>query len=100
MTDLEKLLQMDSVDNISDELLAAYIDGNTIPIESMLVQNAAELDPNIAEVIDLTSDMVQFSDFNEHNLGIEINSLLKSFGSPDSKLDSNKVNFENFNKFL
>ena len=37
MTDLDKLLQMASADNISDELLAAYIDGNTTAEENEII---------------------------------------------------------------
>ena len=39
MTDLDKLLQMASSDIVSDELLAAYIDGNTTAEENTFIPN-------------------------------------------------------------
>lgn len=42
--------------DISDELLAAYIDGNTTQEESMLVSKAINQDSFLAEIVDIVND--------------------------------------------
>jgi len=42
---------------ISDELLAAYLDGNTTEAETLEVLNAAKDDPNLREVLDIALDL-------------------------------------------
>lgn len=43
-------------DNISDELLAAYIDGNTTDEENAFVENHISDDPALAELVDIAQD--------------------------------------------
>ena len=43
-------------DNISDEMLAAYIDGNATPEESIMIQNALGSDELLTEAIDIAND--------------------------------------------
>jgi hypothetical protein len=47
-------------DNISDEMLAAYIDGNATPEESIMIQNALGSDELLTEAIDIANDCVPF----------------------------------------
>jgi hypothetical protein len=42
--------------NISDEMLAAYIDGNATPLECLIIDNAIN-DEDITEVVDIISDI-------------------------------------------
>lgn len=47
-------------ENISDEILAAYIDGNTTPEAFSLIENALASDSMLSESLDLISDTVTF----------------------------------------
>ena len=49
---------MDSA--ISDELLAAYIDGNTTESENALIENALNGDSMLSEACEIASDSVSF----------------------------------------
>ena len=51
-------------DNISDEILAAYLDGNADAEETLLVESLLGNDPMISEVIDIVNDM--------NNLGLSM----------------------------
>lgn len=56
MIDLDKLIQQDALGNISDELLAAYIDGNTTEAENVFIEQnspAEELN-TLSELLDDT----------------------------------------------
>ena len=44
-------------DNISDEMLAAYLDGNANMEECSLIQNQMESDSMLSEVIDIVNDI-------------------------------------------
>ena len=48
---------MENKNNISDELLAAYLDGNTNESETLEVLNALKSDPDLQEVFDLALDL-------------------------------------------
>lgn len=48
-------------DTISDEMLAAYIDGNATPEENAIIQNALGSDESLAEVIDVVHDSIPFA---------------------------------------
>lgn len=43
-------------DDISDELLAAYLDGNTTPEENFRVEKAIHTDSSLQELTDIVSD--------------------------------------------
>lgn len=47
-------------DNISDEMLAAYIDGNANMEECSLIQNQMGSDSMLSEVIDIVNDINHF----------------------------------------
>lgn len=52
-------------ENISDEMLAAYIDGNTTKSENLLIESSKSDDPMLSEVVDIVNDATSFgSDFN------------------------------------
>lgn len=51
---------MNIEENISDEMLAAYIDGNATPEESSMIQNALGNDELLTEAIDIVNDCVPF----------------------------------------
>ena len=51
--------------NISDELLAAYLDGNTTMEETKQVLEAIQVDENLKEVIDIATDILEIEDVNE-----------------------------------
>lgn len=48
---------MENRNNISDELLAAYLDGNTNEAETLEVLNAIKDDPSLKEVLDIALDL-------------------------------------------
>ena len=51
--------------NIPDEMLAAYIDGNTTESENLLIESSKSEDPMLSEVVDIVNDATSFgSDFN------------------------------------
>lgn len=50
---------------ISDEMLAAYIDGNTTGSENLLIENSMSDDATLSEVVDIVNDATSFgSNFN------------------------------------
>lgn len=53
---------MIEINDISDELLAAYIDGNTTQEESMLVSKAINHDSLLAEIVDIVNDVSSLGD--------------------------------------
>lgn len=61
MTDLDKLLQMDSADNISDELLAAYIDGNTTAEENEMIKASMPIE-DLNDIAELSQDSLSFEE--------------------------------------
>lgn len=62
------MIDFDILDNvffdngISDELLAAYIDGNTTKSENALIENALNGDSMLSEVCEIASDSVSFGE--------------------------------------
>ena len=61
MTDLDKLLQMASADNISDELLAAYIDGNTTAEENEMIQASMPIE-DLDDIKEIAQDSLSFEE--------------------------------------
>lgn len=53
------------MNKISDELLAAYIDGNTSSLENLFVEINLSNDANMMETTDIMSDMMTFSQNEE-----------------------------------
>ena len=54
-------------DKISDELLAAYLDGNTSPIENLFIESNLGNDASIMDTSDILSDMTVFSQIGNYN---------------------------------
>ena len=48
---------IDRYDNISDEMLAAYLDGNASMEECSLIQNQMGSDSMLSEIIDIVNDI-------------------------------------------
>ena len=61
MTDLDKLLQMASSDIVSDELLAAYIDGNTTAEENTFIESSTPLE-DLNDIAELSQDSLSFEE--------------------------------------
>lgn len=61
MTDLDKLIQLASADTISDELLAAYIDGNTTAEENAFIESAAPME-ELNDISELVADSQSFEE--------------------------------------
>ena len=85
-------------ETISDELLAAYLDGNTTPEENFRVEKAIEADGSLQELTDIVSDASAMQeqieawngDYGFWELGIdpvfsfeELHSLVDNFTASD-----------------
>lgn len=71
MTDLDKLIQLASADTISDELLAAYIDGNTTAEENAFIESSAPME-DLNDISELVADTQSFEEklhFYDGNYG-------------------------------
>lgn len=64
---------MDWNDNITDEMLAAYIDGNATPMEAALIADSMQQDDLLAEAIDIVNDSM--------NMGNDLLSSNDLFGN-------------------
>ena len=51
-------------DDISDEMLAAYIDGNATEEENSLIEKSISSDEMLSEVVDVVNDINSFEDEN------------------------------------
>ncbi len=61
MTDFDKLIQLASTDTISDELLAAYIDGNTTTEENTFIESSAPME-DLNDISELVADSQSFEE--------------------------------------
>ena len=68
-------------DNISDEMLAAYLDGNSNMEECSLIQDQMGNDSMLSEVIDIVNDI------NQLGLGMNNDNLIMN--SMDTNMDWN-----------
>ena len=53
-------------DNISDEMLAAYIDGNATEEENSLIEDSISSDEMLSEAIDIINDLNSFENENSN----------------------------------
>lgn len=74
-------------DNISDEMLAAFIDGNALPVESMIINNALPIDNELEEVVDISKDIKDFVIVGDAKDSERLNSL---FDFPKSVSDKSE----------
>lgn len=54
-------------EQISEELLAAYLDGNTSPMENLLIEANLRTDASMMDISDILSDMTTFSQMDNYN---------------------------------
>lgn len=47
-------------ENISDEMLAAYIEGNATPTESLLIESSLESNSTLSAILDVAQDAIEF----------------------------------------
>ena len=78
-------------ERISDELLAAYLDGNTSPIENLFVESCISNDAEILEASDILSDMTMFSQIDNFNDVFSDFGLSDIFSQPIS-IETNTYN--------
>lgn len=79
-------------DHISDEMLAAYIDGTSTPLESTLVEQQLS-DENIQEVIDLVSDSADL-DFMQNVEPIDFTSMIDNYLKPIEEYQELKADID------
>ena len=53
---------------ISDELLAAYIDGNTTESENALIENSLDADSMLSEAYEIASDSISFGEKSDWDI--------------------------------
>lgn len=78
-------------ERISDELLAAYLDGNTSPIENLFVESCISNDAEILEASDILSDMTMFSQIDNFSDVFSDFGLSDIFSQPIS-IETNTYN--------
>jgi hypothetical protein len=79
-------------DYISDEMLAAYIDGTSTPLESTLVEQQLS-DGNIQEVIDLVSDSADL-DFIQNVEPFDFTSMIDNYLNPIEEYQELKADID------
>lgn len=72
-------------DNISDELLAAYLDSNAMASETSLIESIMCQDSSLIEVMEITKDSISMSE--DMLLPIEQNNIITSINIPLIDLD-------------
>lgn len=55
----------DKYNHISDELLAAFLDGNTTKEETEQMLEAMQFDENLIEAMDITTKIIEVKDVTE-----------------------------------
>lgn len=80
------------MNKISDELLAAYIDGNTSSLENLFVETNLSNDANMMETTDIMSDMMTFSQNEEYNNPFTLNEIFSQPISIEMDTTNNTIN--------
>lgn len=83
-------------DYISDEMLAAYIDGTSTPLENMLIEQQLN-DENIRETIELASEINE-ADIMEGIESIDISKTIDNFLKPFEDFKELKEDIDNGSK--
>lgn len=78
--------------NISDEMYAAYIDGNCSPLEEMIIKASIQ-DESVAEVLELSNDCKNLEYMNNLEL-LDISGIVDDFTRPLRDYDELKGNIE------
>ena len=105
MKDFEKFIE----NNISDELLAAYIDGKTANYENELIEKSLKEDSMLSELYEIANDSVSFGrnfdwelhqgDFGFWELGLPPAVTENDLDEKDSSEDTDDIG-EMFNKII
>lgn len=83
-------------DYISDDMLAAYIDGTSTPLENMLIEQQLN-DENIRETIELASEINE-ADIMEGIESIDISKTIDDFLKPFEDFKELKEDIDNGSK--
>lgn len=83
-------------DYISDEMLAAYIDGTSTPLENMIIEQQLN-DENIRETIELASEFNE-ADIMESIESIDISKTIDDFLKPFEDFKELKGDVDNGSK--
>ena len=91
---------MDNFDNfISDEMLAAYIDGNAIPIEKNIIGNYSD-NEELQELLEIISDIKSSPELIDSGESLQAEIPDKLFEGQDNPLEEIKRNVEESDKHL
>lgn len=91
---------MDNLDNfISDEMLAAYIDGNAIPIERNIIDNSLT-NEELQELLDIVSDIKANPELIDAGECLQMEIPDKLFEVEDNPLQEIKKEAEDTDKFI
>jgi len=80
-------------DYISDEMLAAYIDGTSTPLENMIIEQQLN-DENLRETIELASECNDLELIN-HVESIDISKAIDDYLKPFEDFNELKENIDN-----
>lgn len=69
------MIDFDSI--ISDEMLAAYIDGNANSFEALKIDSSLSASPNLSEVIDIVNDIkeIDLDSLRMEDMGVELSNI-------------------------
>lgn len=91
---------MDNLDNfISDEMLAAYIDGNAIPIEENIIGNCLD-NEELQELLEIVSDIKSNPELIDSGESLPAEIPDKMFEGRDNPLEEIKRNLEETDKHV
>ena len=91
---------MDNFDNfISDEMLAAYIDGNAIPIEENIIGNCLD-NEELQELLEIVSDIKNNPELIDSGESLQAEIPDKLFEGQDISLEEIKRNVEETDKHV
>jgi len=83
-------------ENISDEMLAAYIDGNATEQESTIIESSQNEDTSLDETLDVVRDFISFGEFED--LDIHKGDFgFWELGLPPVITEDDIINFQNNN---
>lgn len=84
-------------DYISDEMLAAYIEGTSTPLENMIIEQQLD-DENLRETIEIASEYEE-TDVMDNIEAIDITKTIDDYLKPFEEFKELKDNIDNGEKF-
>lgn len=91
---------MDNIDNfISDEMLAAYIEGNAIPIEENIIGTCLD-NEELQELLEIVSDIKSNQELIDLGESLQAEIPDKLFDGQDNPLEEFKRNVEETDKHV